>query len=49
MKNSVLILFATALTLMSCNQKSGNVQLGEATVYLTREITPKALVSIDKQ
>ena len=33
---------------MSCNQKSGNVQLGEATVYLTREITPKALVSIYK-
>ena len=48
MKKIALFLFAAALMLAGCNQNSGNAQPGEATVYLTREISPEALVDIYK-
>ena len=34
--------------LMGCKQNPGYVQSGDATVYLTRDISPEALVNIYK-
>ena len=51
MKNTVLILFAAAMMLMSChsqNQNSPAPRQGEAVVYLTKDISPEGLVNIYK-
>ena len=48
MKKIALLIFASSLMLIGCKQNPSNAQPGEATVYLTREISPEALVNIYK-
>ena len=55
MKKTFLAIFAAALALVGCKQNAESVtaqpetsQPGTATVYLTRDISPEALVKIYK-
>ncbi len=51
MKNTLLLTFAATLLLAGCRQNADAVQTSpsdEATVYLTREISPESLVKIYK-
>ena len=48
MKRIALLVLAASVMLMGCKQNPGYVQSGDATVYLTRDISPEALVNIYK-
>ena len=51
MKKTLLVIFAAAIVFVGCKQKTVSAQVQdsqEATVYMTRDISPEALVNIYK-